>query len=194
MPLYRLTNARGKGPRGVNRLDGGTALIAVGASDEVRVGADELDDLAVYFDTELLSEEGDPVPSEDTRALRLWLALAMDGDGAGMHPLKIGEHSFIGFAVGAERPQDPAAYRFSRLPSVEQVSEAIAAAAAADPLDHDGDGNKGGSEPRVPPALAGKNKAQLLEIAAAEGVEVEDGATNAAITAAIEAKRAAAAE
>lgn len=37
-----------------------------------------------------------------------------------------------------------------------------------------------------PPALTGKNKAQLLEIAEAEGVTVEDGATNADIVAAIE--------
>jgi hypothetical protein len=37
-----------------------------------------------------------------------------------------------------------------------------------------------------PPALAGKNKAHLLEIAAAEGVTIEEGATNADIVAAIE--------
>lgn len=41
-------------------------------------------------------------------------------------------------------------------------------------------------------SLAQLNKAELLEVAAAEGVEVEDGATNAAIREAIEAKRAAA--
>jgi hypothetical protein len=43
-----------------------------------------------------------------------------------------------------------------------------------------------------PVALAGKNKAQLLDIAEAEGVEVPEGATNATIVEAIEAKRAAA--
>lgn len=58
--------------------------------------------------------------------------------------------------------------------------------AKAEPLDHDGDGKAGGSLPHDPPALTGKNKAQLLEIAAAEGVEIEDGATNADIVAAIE--------
>lgn len=40
-----------------------------------------------------------------------------------------------------------------------------------------------------PPALTGKNKAELLEIAAKEGAEVEDGATNDDIKAAIELKR-----
>lgn len=38
-------------------------------------------------------------------------------------------------------------------------------------------------------ALNNKNKAELLEIAAAEGVTVEDGATNDDIKAAIELKR-----
>lgn len=40
-----------------------------------------------------------------------------------------------------------------------------------------------------PPALTGKNKAELLEIAAKEGATVEDGATNDDIKAAIELKR-----
>lgn len=39
------------------------------------------------------------------------------------------------------------------------------------------------------PSLSGKTKAELLAIASAEGVEVEDGATNAEIVTAIEAKR-----
>lgn len=38
-------------------------------------------------------------------------------------------------------------------------------------------------------ALTGKNKAELLEIAKAENVEVEDGATNADIISAIELAR-----
>lgn len=59
-----------------------------------------------------------------------------------------------------------------------------------DQLDHDDDGNPGGSNPLDPPALAGKNKAALLAIAADEGVTVADDATNKVITAAIEAKRA----
>ena len=61
---------------------------------------------------------------------------------------------------------------------------------APDALDHDADGEKGGSVPNEPPSLTGKNKAELLEIAEAEGVEIEDGATNAQIVDAIEAQRA----
>lgn len=57
-------------------------------------------------------------------------------------------------------------------------------------LDHDDDGAPGGSKEHEPPALKGKNKAQLLEIAAAEKVAVADDATNAQIADAIEAKRA----
>jgi hypothetical protein len=49
----------------------------------------------------------------------------------------------------------------------------------------------GADVPSGPPSLSGKNKAQLLEIAAAEGVEVAEDATNAQIVDAIEAKRAA---
>ena len=56
-------------------------------------------------------------------------------------------------------------------------------------LDHDSSGAAGGSEPHDPPALTGKNKAALLAIAEAEGVAIEDGATNAAIVEAIEAAR-----
>lgn len=59
------------------------------------------------------------------------------------------------------------------------------------PLDHDGDGGKGGSLPLDPPALSGKTKAELIEIAQAEGVEANDEMTVAAIKDAIEAKRAA---
>lgn len=56
-------------------------------------------------------------------------------------------------------------------------------------LDHDGNGEAGGDLPDDPPALTGKNKAELLAIAEAEGVEVEDGATNEQIREAIEAAR-----
>jgi len=59
----------------------------------------------------------------------------------------------------------------------------------ADPFDHDGDGKPGGSLPDSPVSLANKNKAELIKIAAAEGVEVEEGATNNDIKAAIEAAR-----
>lgn len=44
------------------------------------------------------------------------------------------------------------------------------------------------------PGLTGKNKAELLEIAKAENVEVEEGATNADIVSAIELAREAAAQ
>lgn len=57
------------------------------------------------------------------------------------------------------------------------------------PLDHDGNGEPGGSKPKDPPSLTGKNKAELLAIAADEGVTVEDGATNADIVSAIELAR-----
>lgn len=60
------------------------------------------------------------------------------------------------------------------------------------PLDHDGDGHPGGSLPKVPPVLIGKNKKQLLAIAEDEGVDVPEGATNSAIIEAIEDARAAA--
>ena len=56
-------------------------------------------------------------------------------------------------------------------------------------LDHDGDGNPGGDVPNDPPALTGKNKAELIAIAESEGVEIEEGATNDAIRDAIEAAR-----
>lgn len=56
-----------------------------------------------------------------------------------------------------------------------------------DPLDHDG--RPGGSLPADPPSLTGKNKTQLLEIAEAEGVEIEEGSTNADIMSAIELAR-----
>lgn len=60
---------------------------------------------------------------------------------------------------------------------------------SGDPLDHDDDGKKGGSKSADPVALSGKNKAELLDIAKAEGVEIEDGATNDDIKAAIELAR-----
>lgn len=66
-------------------------------------------------------------------------------------------------------------------------------------LDHDGDGQPGGSLPHEPPALSGMTKAQLAEQAIAEGIIVEQikgtGANGNVladdIKAAIEAKRAA---
>lgn len=66
-------------------------------------------------------------------------------------------------------------------------SESVGAEFAV--FDHDGDGHPGGSLPAEPTALTGKNKAALLAIAEAEGVSIEEGATNAAIIEAIEAAR-----
>lgn len=50
----------------------------------------------------------------------------------------------------------------------------------------------GGDKADEKPSLAGKNKAELLKIAADEEVEIEDGATNDDIRSAIELKREAA--
>lgn len=50
-------------------------------------------------------------------------------------------------------------------------------------------GDAGDREPQDLPALTGKTKAELLDIAAAEGATVEAGSTNADIIAAIELKR-----
>lgn len=57
-------------------------------------------------------------------------------------------------------------------------------------LDRDGDGTPGGSKPAEPVSLTGKNKADLLAIAAAEKVaDVNDTMTNADIVTAIELHR-----
>lgn len=56
-------------------------------------------------------------------------------------------------------------------------------------LDHDGDGEPGGSLPDDPPSLSGKNKADLLAIADDEGVQADDSMTKAEIVTAIEAAR-----
>jgi len=62
---------------------------------------------------------------------------------------------------------------------IEELKAKLAA------LDGDGDGDVGGSKPAEPAALTGKNKVDLLVIAAEEGVSIEDGATNDDIIAAI---------
>lgn len=64
---------------------------------------------------------------------------------------------------------------------------------AADPLDRDRDGKRGGSLPHNPPSLKGKSRAKLEKIAKAERVTIPaDADTNAKVIAAIEAHRAAA--
>ncbi len=95
--------------------------------------------------------------------------------------------------------------RFVKVPAsrVQRLID-LGWAKLADPdlpqLDHDHDGQPGGSEPHDPPALSGKTKAELLAIAADEGIDVEaiegtgsgGNVLNADIVAAIEAARAAA--
>lgn len=56
-------------------------------------------------------------------------------------------------------------------------------------LDHDGDGEPGGSKPHDPPALSGKTRKELFAIAKAEGVKVDAKWKNDLIVAAIEAAR-----
>lgn len=68
----------------------------------------------------------------------------------------------------------------------EQI-EALTAKLKA--FDQDGDGSTGGRAPQDPPSLSGKNKAELIDIAKAECVEIEEGATNADIVSAIELAR-----
>lgn len=60
-------------------------------------------------------------------------------------------------------------------------------------LDHDGDGEPGGSLPDEPPALTGMNKNALIAQAAAEGITVDATWTKAEIIEAIETERAVAA-
>lgn len=78
----------------------------------------------------------------------------------------------------------------ARVAELEAENAELRAKLAA--FDPDGDGKAGGSAPKSPPALSGKSKADLLAIAADEGVEIEDGATNDDIKATIELAREAA--
>lgn len=68
----------------------------------------------------------------------------------------------------------------------DQIAALNAKIAAFDP---DGDGKPGGSAKQSPTALTGKNKAELLDIAKAENVEIEEGSTNDDIKTAIELAR-----
>lgn len=70
-----------------------------------------------------------------------------------------------------------------------EVKDAVLAAKLARHPEFKSVGKKVEAEPEGPPALTGLNKADLLEVAEAEGVEVEEGATNKEIVAAIEAAR-----
>lgn len=57
------------------------------------------------------------------------------------------------------------------------------------PLDHDDNGEPGGSKPADPPALTGKPKAELIKIAKSEGAEIDDDMTNDDLRSAIELNR-----
>ena len=71
----------------------------------------------------------------------------------------------------------------------ETTMDAIEEEGTKSAFDHDGDGKEGGSKPKEPVSLSGKNKADLQQIATDEGVEWDEGMTNAELTDAITAKR-----
>ena len=75
--------------------------------------------------------------------------------------------------------------------SGDEGSPSDAVTGESDSLDHDGDGEKGGSTPKDPPALTGKTTAELNKIAEDEGLVFgDDVKTNADRIKAIEAARA----
>jgi hypothetical protein len=67
--------------------------------------------------------------------------------------------------------------------------EAAAEDQHPDPLDHDGDGEPGGSLPHDPPALTGKTKDELIQIAEDESADLSEAKNNPDRIAAIEANR-----
>lgn len=97
----------------------------------------------------------------------------------GRTSITMGEYTFEGHEPLEVDTSTDMGRRLSGNPDFEVV----------DALDHDGDGKKGGSVPDSPPALTGKNKAALLEIAKAEGAAANEEMTNADIRAAIEDNR-----
>lgn len=88
--------------------------------------------------------------------------------------------------VGRFKVELTKAIEAKRVADIMGVSEGEDASGT---FDHDGNGEDGGSKPNDPPALSGKNKADLLAIAEAENVAIEAGATNDDIKTAIELAR-----
>lgn len=93
--------------------------------------------------------------------------------------ITMGEYTFEGHEPTEVDTATDMGRRLSRNPDFEAI----------DALDHDANGEKGGSLPESPPALTGKNKADLLDIASDEGAAVDEDMTNAELRAAIEANR-----
>lgn len=106
----------------------------------------------------------------------------------------------VGEAAQAEMDRRETAYAVDRSAATDRADRAEEALEAAQTeiadlreklaaVDADGNGAPAGSRAANPPALSNKSKAELIEIAKAEGVEVEDGATNEDIKSAIELHR-----
>lgn len=81
--------------------------------------------------------------------------------------------------VGGDEPDPLHGEGGNDAQSADNQPKEAASTEERDPLDHDGDGRKGGSEEYVPPALSGKTTAELEQIAADEGVDLTDASTNA---------------
>lgn len=102
--------------------------------------------------------------------------------------VEFGENEPSKHWFGSPTAEVEQAQALSEVEALRAENERLRAQLAA--LDGDGDGSAGGSKPNDPPALSGLTKAELLEVAEAEGVSVSDEATKAEIVEAIEAKRA----
>lgn len=62
MAVFTLTNARGKGPRGVHKASGGVKLIARGETVTVDLAEGEEAGLEAYFDVQPADEAAAPEP------------------------------------------------------------------------------------------------------------------------------------
>lgn len=162
MPTYKFTNARGDGPRGVNRMSGAVALVAPGETRELAVNSREIPGLEAYFDVEPVSDEPND-PAEAAQPQRMWLAVAAGAEGEGFRPVAV-DGPYLGMFVGTAPSNDPADYRWE--PMVEP----------ADPLDHDGNGRKGGDATHPEPdAIETGTVALMLESCAADVAAFVDG-------------------